>query len=176
MKPEYEAHDAYIHDTFNRMYKVCENMTHKGFTVAELKQALRSAPNRSAPGPNSITYSMIKFAGDRLLQCICHHFNTIVNKREIPEDRTELKIKSIYKNKGKKCDLKNQRGLFLSQTTTKLFEKMILNRISKDLDNNISDFQNGARPNRSTSDNLFIMRTALGQYIYKRYQQQLSGL
>ena len=92
MKPEYEAHDAYIHDTFNRMYKVCENMTHKGFTVAELKQALRSAQNRSAPGPNGNTYSMIKIAGDRLLQCICHHF--IVNKREIPEDWTELKIKS----------------------------------------------------------------------------------
>ena len=91
-----------------------------------------------------------------------------MSTRQIPTSWTQLKIKSIYKNKGNKHDFKNQRGLFLSQSISKIFEKLIVNRITYGLDNSIADFQNGARTKRGTSDNLFIIRMALDYYKYYR--------
>ncbi len=49
--------------------------------------------------------------------------NQISKAKDIPEAWKTMKIKSIYKNKGDRKDMKNQRGLFLTSTVAKTFEK-----------------------------------------------------
>ena len=77
-----------------------------------------------------------------------------------------MKIKSIYKNKGKKEDLNNQRGIFLTLSFQKIFERIILNRQYSKIDSAMSECQNGARKNRSSTEHLFILRAMLDYFQY----------
>ena len=74
--------------------------------------------------------------------------------------------KSVCKNKGKKEELKNQKGLFLTQALSKLYKKLIITRIDKKHEQNMAEFQNGARTQRSAADNLFMQRAQIDYYKY----------
>ena len=169
----YWNHETTINQEFARMLKEAETMPTETFTLEELTRVIKATPGSTAPGTDRVTYDMIANSGNKIIRSLCVLYNSVLQSKEVPREWQELNIKSIYKNKGSKEDLKNQRGLFLSQTITKMFEKMVLNRIHEDLDNNITDFQNGARHGRSTSDNLFILRSALDYFKYYRIPTQL---
>ena len=77
-----------------------------------------------------------------------------------------MRIKSIYKNKGKKEVLNNQRGIFLTSSLQKIFERIILNRQYSKIDSAMSECQNGARKNRSSIEHLFIFRAMLDYFQY----------
>ena len=61
-----------------------------------------------------------------------------------------MKIKSIYKNKGARNEMKNRRGIFLTSVIGKVFETAVLERIGKEI--KLGKFQNGERKGRSTKD------------------------
>ena len=57
-----------------------------------------------------------------------------MEKGRSPRAWKRVNIKSLYKNKGDKRGLNNQRGIFLLSAVQKLFEKMILDRIINQLE------------------------------------------
>ncbi len=77
-----------------------------------------------------------------------------------------MKIKSIYKNKGDQTDMKNQKGLFLTSTVAKTFEKRIYEKNKIKVREGVFEFQCGGMENRSTIDNLLILQ---GTIDYHRY-------
>ncbi len=158
--------DDDINMIFNRHMCQANLCVIKEFSTSEIKQVIRELGKSKAAGTNEVTYEMIKNGGQNVILYMCKLFNQILESKTIPEEWLKVAIKSIYKNKGKKEDLKNQRGLFLTQTTSKIFEKLILKRIRPNLENNMTDFQNGARTGRSSSDNLFLLRAIIDYYQY----------
>jgi len=136
------------------------------FTVKEVQDVVKKLSKNKAPGPNRVTNEMIREGGISVVKWMQNMFNNIVVQGTLPSEWKKVTIKSIYKNKGLKCDLKNQRGIFLTQTISKIFEKLVLSRIQPDLETNMSDFQNGARPQRGTADSLFIIRALINYYKY----------
>ena len=54
-------------------------------------------------------------------------------------------IKSLWKNKGSKLDLNNDRGIFLLNIIKMIKDKMILNDIKPIVEENMSDSQVGSR-------------------------------
>ena len=93
-------------------------------------------------------------------------FNKILRKNKCPGEWQKVKIKSIYKNKGSKKDLNNQRGIFLTSNVQKAFERVILNRQYPNIDQSMSEFQNGGRKKRSSSEHLYITRAIIDYYGY----------
>ena len=63
----------------------------------------------------------------------------------------------IYK-KGDKKQCNNYRGISLLNTTYKIFAILLYNRLSKLIEPEIGNYQMGFRPNRSTIDNIFMVR------------------
>ena len=92
--------------------------------------------------------------------------NTIKNNKDTPESWNNILISTIYKKKGSKKHLNNQRGIFITPIISKIFEKLIKNRISQAVENYTSLFQAGGRSNRSTVDNLFILRAVIDHTLY----------
>ena len=131
-----------------------------------LKNASTKLKNNKTSGNDEITNEMIKNGGHYLHMCLLEMFNRITETEKMPAEWTNVVIKSVYKNKGKKEELKNQRGLFLTQSLSKLYEKLILSRIDQTLERNMTEFQNGARSNRSAADNLFMLRAQIDYYKY----------
>ena len=74
----------------------------------------------------------------------------------------EHKIKSIYKNKGSKKEVKN--GLFLINILSKCMEKIMNNRNKEIIERHISPFQCGGTMKREVTDNLFIINTIVNKY------------
>ena len=92
--------------------------------------------------------------------------NEIMKLRTIPKEWRDVKIKSIYKKKGKKQHLANQRGLFITSIIAKVLQKIIYNRNIGTIDSNLSPYQSGGRKEHSTIDNLFIVQAAIDYYRY----------
>ena len=92
--------------------------------------------------------------------------NEISKTRNIPLEWQTMKIKSIYKNKGSRKQMKNQRGLFITNILSKLMEKILYNRNVQVLRNGISEYQCGSMKNRGTADHLFTLQAIID---YNRY-------
>ena len=69
----------------------------------------------------------------------------------------------IYKNKGDKKICDNYRGIALLNATSKIFSRIILNRIQNLIDDQLPEIQADFRFNRSTMDQIFILKMALEQ-------------
>ena len=62
--------------------------------------------------------------------------------------------------------LDNYRGIFLVPILSAIFEKLLKNRISDTLQQNISKFQNGGMKGKGVVDNLFILRGIINHANY----------
>ena len=70
-----------------------------------------------------------------------------------------MKIRSIFKNKGSRKEMKNSRGIFLTNILGKLFEKELKNRI--ELAVRIDEHQSGGKKNVMMGDNCIILRAII---------------
>ena len=75
-------------------------------------------------------------------------------------------ITCIYKGKGDKNDLANERGIFGIPRIKQIFEKLIYEDIYDTVDINMSDSNAGARKKRNCRDHLFIVNGVLN-YVLK---------
>ena len=80
----------------------------------------------------------------------------------IPSESSEGILCPIYK-KGDRKQCSNYRGISLLNLTYKIFAILLYNCPSKIIEPEIGNYQMGFRPNRSTIDNIFIVRQ-----IYKK--------
>ena len=135
------------------------------FTLEELKKVLKKILSGKASGPDEIPPEIFKYGGETLENILLEMVNEIKESSEIPEQWNYVDISTIYKNKGKMKDLKNQRGIFLTAVAYKLFEKLMVNRM-EDVTKRINLLQAGGRKNRSTCDQTFIMRCLINHALY----------
>ena len=84
--------------------------------------------------------------------------NRVKETYEIPEQWNSMMIKSIDKQ-GKKEDLKNKRGLFLTNVVSKVFEKI------QDQESTVTydQFQNGGTRGRGTVDNWMLVHALIDE-------------
>ena len=66
-------------------------------------------------------------------------------------------VTSIYKKKGSRQDLNNDRGIFTVTVLRSIVDKLVYNDYYDTIDSNMSDSNVGGRHNRSIRDNLFIV-------------------
>ena len=78
----------------------------------------------------------------------------------MPSEWNKSIICPIYK-KGEKSECSNYRGISLLNTAYKILATVINNRLTTYAEDLLSQEQNGFRRNRSTTDNIFIMRQIL---------------
>ena len=67
----------------------------------------------------------------------------------------------LYKNKGDKHICDNYRGISLLAATSKIFSRVTLNRVQSLLDKQLLEEQAGFRTNRSTVDQIFILKMVM---------------
>ena len=75
-------------------------------------------------------------------------------------------IKVLKKNKGSSKKLNNYRGIFIVPIISVIFEKLLKNRITSTLEQNMSKFQNGGMRGKGVVDNLFLLRGLLDHAKY----------
>ena len=145
----------------------------KDFTEDEVKEAVKELKKNKAPGPDGITNDMIQKGGDIVIRIMTKFFNKLLREEaQLPESWKMGDIVSVYKGKGKRDELTNQRGLSLTLCMLKLLEKVISNRISKNIQAFSTSLQGGGKKGEATEEYLLIMQTVIERRTIKKESAQ----
>ena len=83
--------------------------------------------------------------------------NSIKRKQILPKKMEKINITSIWKKKGSKNSIKNQRGICVGPILRTIMDHLMYNQEYFKLDSKLSDGNNGGRNGRSSRNNLFIL-------------------
>ena len=106
-----------------------------------------------------LTYELFKphYAGTDLYASLTSMFNKVKTQLEIPPFFEDMKITSIYKNKGSKRDLSNERGIFNVSKLRSMLDKLLYGDVYQIIDSNMSCSNVGGRKSRNIRDHLFVI-------------------
>ena len=126
-------------------------------TYIEINNVLSKLKGNKAPGPDCIISELIKSGGYILRLRICNMILKIWNNEQIPEEWTEGIVSAIYK-KGDQRLCNNYRPITLLNVVYKIFVILLHNRVCTMVEHKIGEYQTCFRLNRSTIDNIFMIR------------------
>ena len=122
----------------------------------EVQHAMQQMKNNKAPGEDEIEIDIVRLAGEEICTHLAKLFTSCLNQRQVPVAWNNAVITLLHK-KGDKMNIGNYRPISLISHISKLFTKVIKNRIEKQLDANQSREQAGFRQGYSTSDHLQVI-------------------
>lgn len=151
----------------------CSNLTECEITINELQSAIKTLKSNTSSGLDKISNEMLKVSSPTLQTCICKLFNIILTNEKYPSQWRENLLKPIHK-KGSDTDPRNYRGIVISSCLSKLFSRILHNRIEKHIiDNDImNENQTGFRKGYRTSDHILTLKSIIekqfkkGAYLY----------
>jgi endonuclease/exonuclease/phosphatase family metal-dependent hydrolase len=130
---------------------------------SEVRKAILTQKNGKAPGPDRITNEILKGTLEIIGGSLTTLFNEILSTVIIPEQWTKTTITLIHK-KGDKSKIDNYRPISLMTNLYKVFSKIILNRLTKKLDEQQPREQAGFRTDFSTVDHMHVVKQIVEKY------------
>ena len=152
----------------NNLAKLCvaeaAKSPSKKITLEELNKVI-SQLKGGAPGSDEIPPDFYTQCDEGFRLFIVEIFNDLKDHVHCPSQWERTLIKTIYKNKGSKKNLRNYRGIFLTQVLSKIYERIVINR-AKEILEKVSLLQAGSRSNRGPTDNLFLLNSVIDHARY----------
>ena len=128
----------------------------------EIIQAINSLKNGKAPGHDNLNAELFKADPELAATILTPLFTKIWEQEEILTDWSRGVIIKIPK-KGSLSDCNNWRGITLLSVPSKIFCKVIIQRIIQAVDDLLRNEQSGFRKGRGCTDNIFTLRNILKQ-------------
>ena len=130
----------------------------------EVLYAVRKLKNGKASGPDDISAEMLK-SHNGIAEWLWDIVNKCWTEENLPQDWKLAEVVPLYKNKGKRSECGNYRGISLLSVPGKVFASIILNRCKDALDQVLREEQCGFRKSRGCTDQLFALRQILGKWM-----------
>ena len=159
IKPDYEELETLKKYLFNLRLSLSQTRKSEPWTKTQLLKVLGSLKSGKSCDALGFSNELFKpgVIGNDLLESLLNIINRAKYETTIPRQFRITKITSIYKNKGEKCDLANDRGVHSVTKFRAIIDKMIYNDKYPEIDKNMSECNVGGRRKRSIRDNLFII-------------------
>lgn len=129
------------------------------FTESEIREALHNLNSRSAPGPDKVTNRLLRNLDDQAITLLTKDINYMWETGQVPEQwRTATVI--LLSKPGKPLNFDNLRPISLTSCIGKAAEHVILNRVSRYIeDHELFPFNMvGFRPHLSTQDVMLLLK------------------
>ena len=139
----------------------------KPWTMMKLRKTIKSLKNNKTNDPNGIINEIFKegCVGGDLEEALLKLFNGIKDEFIVPDFVLKQNITTIFKNKGSRLDLDNDRGIFILTAFKKILDRLIYNEKYEDIDRHMSDSNIGARKERNVKNHLFILHGIINSVI-----------
>ena len=124
--------------------------------LSEIDFAIKTQKNNKSPGEDKVTNELLKSISEPLQRPLQIMFNNILEQRKTPNQWSRSTTTLLHK-KGDRDNLNNYRPISLMSNVYKIFSKIVLNRLSKVLDENQPREQAGFRKTYSTIDHIHVM-------------------
>ncbi|CAF3317383.1 unnamed protein product [Rotaria socialis] len=138
-------------------------------TTKEIKTILKQLPN-SSPGPDSIHNRCLKNYTTLLVQHLAKIFNSIIDIGHIPNIWKKANIILLLKKKKDKKQPSSYRPISLLSCVGKILEKIIKQRMTKELNERkiLPIHQAGFREHKSTMYNIYRLERFAHEHLDKR--------
>ena len=124
-----------------------------------VKKVIANLDSSKATGPDCIPVVVLKNFEPELSYILAKLFNKCLKESCFPDCWKVSSVLPVFKNVGEKSTAKNYRPVSLLSVVSKVFEKLVNNRIVDHLEKcgPFSGFQYGFRSSRSTADILTVV-------------------
>ena len=136
-----------------------KNVKTPEWNIEQLDEVLKSLKNNKTYDPHLMINELFKAGciGEDMEEALLLLFNGIKEELKLPEYFKFGDIISIYKNKGSRYDMNNDRGIFILTVFKKILDKLLYFDLYDDIDSNMSASNIGARKKRNIKNHLFII-------------------
>ena len=120
---------------------------------------LKSLKNNKCRDPLGLINEIFKppVAGNDLIKSLTILMNSVKNQLKVPNLFRMKNISTIYKNKGSRSNLENDRGIFICTVFNTILQKLIYEDNYELIDSNLSDSNVGARKHKNIRNHSFII-------------------
>ena len=101
-------------------------------------------------------------------------FNNIKTENFIPEFMRKADITTLYKGKGEKTNLENDRGIFIVSVFRSLLMKLIYQDISEIIDNSMSDSQIGSRKRKNIRNHIWVLNSIINESLTSKKKHPID--
>ena len=142
----------------------------KPWTTSELRITLSSLKNNKTRDPHGLVNELFKpgVIGKDLENSFLKLLNKIKDECLIPSFMELVNIVAIYKGRGRKNLLVNDRGIFI----VNIFRSVLMKLIYKDnydtIDSNMSDSNVGARKRKNIRNHIFILNGIINDVLSRK--------
>ena len=144
------------------------------WSLKDLEKALRSFKNNKSRDELGHTYELFKYGGIELKMSLLRLLNKVKRTQIYPTIFRSSNISSIWKKKGEKSDLDNDRGIFCVNKIISILDKLIYNDVYERIDNSMSCSNNGGRKNRNICEHLFIVNGVINDVINNKNTKEVD--
>ena len=162
IKPGLEWYESFHKDICQLRLKFAKGNSSPDFTLHELHE-LKTG---KCTDPTGMVREIFKRSANGLIISVLDMVNSIKRSKIFPLEWSEIWIRTLKKKRGSFRKLENYRDIFLVPILSIIFEKLLKNRISQHLQQNMSRFQSGGMKGKSVVDNLFITRGLINHAAY----------
>ena len=129
------------------------------WNMTNLNKVLSKLKNNKSRDPMGLCNELFKpgCAGEGLKIILLQIFDQIKTEQRIPEIFKWADIHTIYKKKGSRSEMKNDRGIFILSLFHQILDKLIYNDIYPDIARNMSDSNIGAQSDKNIKNHLFVI-------------------
>ena len=154
---------------WQKRLKYSEQNKSAEWSETQLLKTLASLKNNKSRDPHGLVNELFKpdVIGQDLLQSLLMLFNQVKETQIIPDFMELCDIVGIYKGKGEKMDLNNDRGIFIVNIFRSILTKLIYGDKYETVDRSMSDSNVGARKRKSIRNHIFILNGIIQEALEK---------
>ena len=147
------------HDLWSgRLIQLKSNVS-KPWTMKDLSRVCQNLKNNQTRDPLEMLNELFKpgVMGKDFKEAVLCLMNGVKKSMVVPSQMQLSNITTLFKNKGSRFDLNNERGIFILTVFRKFFDRLIYNDKYQDIDKGMSDSNIGARRQRNIKNHLFVV-------------------
>ena len=146
---------------FQLRMDICKDKKSRKWTLDDLENVFKTLKNNKARDAHGHTYELFKHGGADLKSSLVKLLNLVKEKQIYPTMFQPANITSLYKKRGEKSNMDNERGIFNVVKVRSILDRLVYNEKYTTIDENMSCSNIGARKGRNIRDHLFVINAIL---------------
>ena len=176
IKEEFQELKDLKDGVFDARLKLASKKKSEPWKMEDLEAALKALKKDKSRDPNGWCNELFKdgVAGQHLKLSLLNFLNKMKSENMIPDFVRLADISTLYKGRGSKSDLLNDRGIFVVAILRSILMQMIYLDYYTLLDESMSDSQVGARKGKNIRNHIWIVNGIISDVLSSKKKKPID--